>query len=147
MKADREVQITRTFDARRELVFRAWLDPEQIVAWMAPAGLEVPASSVQVDARAGGRIAYSMLDPSSGQEHSVVFEIVELSEPELLLLESPAQPELGFPERTSTRVVFEEDGERTTVTITQSRHTDETIKDARAGWTSVLDNLDALLKG
>ncbi len=147
MKADREVQITRTFDAPRDLVFRAWLDPEQIVAWMAPAGLEVPRSSVHVDARVGGRIAYSMLDPSSGQEYPVVFEIVEIDEPELLLFESPAQPELGFPERTSTRVAFEEDGEGTTVTITQTGHTDETIRDAEAGWTSILDNLEALLAG
>jgi uncharacterized protein YndB with AHSA1/START domain len=147
LTADREVRITRTFEAPRELVFRAWLDPEQIVAWMAPAGLEVPRSSVQVDARVGGRIEYSMVDPSSGQDYPVVFEIVEISEPELLLFESPAQPELGFPERTSTRVVFDEDGDGTTVTITQGPHTDETIQDAQAGWTSVLDKLDALLAG
>ena len=145
MKAGREVEITRTFDAPRELVFRAWLDPEQIVAWMAPAGLEVPRSSVHVDARAGGRISYSMVDPSSGQEYPVIFEIVEISEPELLLFESPAQPELGFPERTSTRVELEEEGGRTTVTITQAGHTDETIRDAEVGWTSILEKLDRLL--
>ena len=145
MTADREVRISRSFRAPRELVFRAWLDPEQIVAWMAPARLEVPRSSVNVDARVGGRIEYSMLDPSSGQEHPVVFEIVEISEPELLLFESPARPELGFPERTSTRVVFEENGEETTVTVTQAPHTDQTIADAQAGWTSIFDKLDALL--
>jgi uncharacterized protein YndB with AHSA1/START domain len=145
LTAGREVRITRTFNAPRELVFRAWLDPEQIVAWMAPAGLDVPRSSVQVDARVGGRISYSMVDPSSGQEYPVVFEIVEMSEPDLLLFESPAQPEFGFHERTSTRVVFEENGGETTLTITQGPHTDETISDADAGWTSILDKLDALL--
>jgi uncharacterized protein YndB with AHSA1/START domain len=145
LTVDREVRISRTFDAPRELVFRAWLDPEQIVAWMAPAGLEVPRSSVQVDARVGGRIEYSMVDPSSGQEYPVVFQIVEISEPDLLLFESPAQPDLGFPERTTTRVVFDENGDETTVTITQGPHTDETIQDADAGWTSILDNLEALL--
>jgi uncharacterized protein YndB with AHSA1/START domain len=145
--AGREVRITRSFDAPRELVFRAWLDPDQIAAWMAPEGVEMPRSSIKVDARRGGVIEYSMVDPDSGQEYPVVFEIVEISDPELLLFESPAQPELGFPERTATRVVFEEDGDRTTVTITQGPHTDETIQDAQAGWTSVLDNLDALLAG
>jgi uncharacterized protein YndB with AHSA1/START domain len=147
LSADREVRITRTFDAPRELVFRAWLDPEQITAWMAPAGVEVPRSSIEVDARAGGVIAYSMVDPSSGQEYPTRFEIVELAEPELLLLESPAQPEFGFLERMTTRVVFEEDGEGTMVTITQGPHTDETLPDADAGWASVLDNLEALLAG
>jgi uncharacterized protein YndB with AHSA1/START domain len=143
----REVRITRTFDAPRELVFRAWLDPDQLAGWIAPAGLEVPRSSVEVDARPGGVIAYAMVDPSSGREYPTRFEIVELAEPELLLLESPPQPEFGFVERMTTRVVFEEDGDRTTVTITQGPHTDETAPDAQAGWNSVLDNLDALLAG
>jgi uncharacterized protein YndB with AHSA1/START domain len=145
LTARREVRISRTFDAPRELVFRAWLDPDQLADWMAPAGLDVPRSSVHVDARIGGRIEYSMVDPSSGQEYPVVFEIVEISEPELLLFESPAQPELGFPERTTTRVVFEENGDKTTLTVTQGPHTDETAPDAQSGWTSVLDKLGALL--
>jgi uncharacterized protein YndB with AHSA1/START domain len=145
LTADREVRISRTFDAPRELVFRAWLDPDQVAAWMAPAGLEVPRSSIEVDARPGGVIAYSMVDPSSGQEHPVRFEIVEMVEPELLLLESPAAPEVGVPQRTTTRVVFEQDGNRTTVSVTQGPHTDEMAPDAQAGWTSVFENLDALL--
>jgi uncharacterized protein YndB with AHSA1/START domain len=145
LTADREVRITRTFDAPRELVFRAWLDPDQVAAWMAPAGLEVPRSSIEVDARPGGVIAYSMVDPRSGQEHPVRFEIVEMVEPQLLLLESPAVPEVGVPQRTTTRVVFDQDGNRTTVTVTQGPHTDEMAPDAQAGWTSVFENLDALL--
>jgi uncharacterized protein YndB with AHSA1/START domain len=145
LTAGREVRISRTFDAPRELVFRAWLDPDQIAAWMAPAGLEVPLSSIEVDARAGGVVAYSMMDPSSGKEYPVRFEIVEMVEPELLLFESPAQPEFGFHERTSTRVAFEEDGGRTTVTVTQGPHTDETISDADAGWASIFEKLESLL--
>ncbi len=86
-----------------------------------------------------------MVDSSSGQNYPVRFEIVQISEPELLLLESPPQPDLGFPEWLTTRVVFEEDGDRTTVTVTQGPHTDETSPEARAGWTSVLDKLEALL--
>lgn len=145
MTAGREVRVTRTFDAPRALVFRAWLDPDQIAAWMAPAGLEVPPSSIEVDPRPGGVIVYSMLDSSSGQDYPVRFEIVEMVEPELLLLESPPQPELGIPEGTTTRVTFEEDGSRTTVTVTQGPHTDQSIGDADAGWSSILDKLDVLL--
>ncbi len=146
MTADREVRITRTFDAPRELVFSAWLDPDQIAAWMAPEGTEVPRSSINVDARPGGVIEYSMVDPTLGRAYPVVFEIVELTEPELLVFESPPQPEFGFVERMTTRVVFEKEGDRTTVTVTQGPHTDETLGDADAGWTSVLDNLDRLVR-
>ena len=144
MTANRQVRITRTFDAPRELVFRAWLEPDQLAEWLAPAGLKVPRSSIKVDPRPGGAIEYSMADPSIG-EYPVRFEIVEISEPELLLLESPPQPEFGIPERTTTRVVFEEDADRTKVTVTQGPHTDEMAPDAQAGWSSVLENLDALI--
>ena len=147
MIAGGEVRITRTFNAPRELVFRAWLDPDQLAAWLAPEGLEVPRASVVVDARVGGRIEYSMVDSSSGQDYPVLFEIVEISEPELLLLESPPQPEYGFPDRMTTRVVFAEDGGRTTITVTQGPHTDETATDAQAGWTSILEKLEALTGG
>ena len=145
MTAGREVRITRTFDAPRELVFRAWLDPDQLAEWLAPAGLEVPRPSLVVDARVGGRIEYSMVDPSSGEEDPVLFEIGQISEPELLLLESPPRPEFGFPERMTTRIVFEQDGDRTTITIPQGPHTGETAPDAQAGWTSILEKLEALL--
>jgi uncharacterized protein YndB with AHSA1/START domain len=147
LTARREVRVTRTFDAPRELIFRAWLDPDQLAAWIAPEGVEVPRSSVRVDARVGGQIEYAMVDPSLGQEYPVVFEIVEMSEPELLVFESPAQPEFDIPERTTTRVAFEEDRGRTTVTVIQGPHTDEMAPQAQAGWTSVLEKLEALLAG
>jgi uncharacterized protein YndB with AHSA1/START domain len=145
LTARREVRITRTFDAPRELVFRAWIDPDQLAEWLAPAGLEVPRTSVEVDARPGGLIEYAMVE-TGGQRYPVRWEIIELTDSELLVLESPPQPEFGFVERMTTRVVFEEEGDRTRVTITQGPHTDETIEDADAGWTSVLDNLDRLVR-
>src|SRR5258706_1802173 len=35
---EREVVITRVFDAPRELVFKAWTDPERLKRWYAPKG-------------------------------------------------------------------------------------------------------------
>jgi uncharacterized protein YndB with AHSA1/START domain len=147
LTAGREVRVTRTFDAPRELVFRAWLDPEQIAAWMAPAGLEVPHSSIEVDPRPGGVIAYSMVDASSGQSYPVRFEIVEMREPELLVLSSPPAPEMGIPARLVTRAEFETIGERTTVTVTQGPHTEQLQRQAGDGWTSCLEKLATLLAG
>jgi uncharacterized protein YndB with AHSA1/START domain len=144
LTADREVRIIRTFDAPRELVFRAWLDPDQLAAWWPPEGVELPRSSISVDARPGGHFEFTYVDASLGQEYPLRMEIVEIVEPELLLFESPPAPEMGIPELT-TRVVFEEDGDRTTVTVTQGPHTDEMAPNAKAGWISVLDKLEALL--
>lgn len=47
------VRLQRTLPAPRERVYRAWLDPEILRRWMAPAGLE--AVRVEVDERVGGR--------------------------------------------------------------------------------------------
>jgi hypothetical protein len=35
---DREIVITRTFDAPRELVFAVWTDPRHLVHWWGPSG-------------------------------------------------------------------------------------------------------------
>jgi uncharacterized protein YndB with AHSA1/START domain len=50
---DRELTITRIFDAPRELVFRAWTTPEHLMRWFAPNGFTVP--SCEVDFRVGGK--------------------------------------------------------------------------------------------
>jgi uncharacterized protein YndB with AHSA1/START domain len=34
--ADREIAITRVFDARREMIWDAWTDPKQVVRWWGP---------------------------------------------------------------------------------------------------------------
>jgi uncharacterized protein YndB with AHSA1/START domain len=37
-----EITITRFFDAPRELVFKAWTEPERFASWFGPADSEVP---------------------------------------------------------------------------------------------------------
>jgi uncharacterized protein YndB with AHSA1/START domain len=36
--ADREIVISRVFDAPRELVWEAWTDPKHVVHWWGPNG-------------------------------------------------------------------------------------------------------------
>jgi len=45
--AERVLVITRVFDAPRELVFKAWTDPEHLVRWMGPRGFSVGRSGPQ----------------------------------------------------------------------------------------------------
>src|ERR1700740_1195967 len=48
-----EITISRGFDAPRELVYRAFVDPDQLCEWYGPDGFYVPCETVQIDARAG----------------------------------------------------------------------------------------------
>jgi len=49
---DRDVVITRLFDAPRERIWAAWTDPEQIVKWWGPRGFSLTIH--EMDVRPGG---------------------------------------------------------------------------------------------
>src|SRR5580704_1669287 len=117
------VRIARVFTAPREVVFNAWIDPDQVAAWWAPEGCDVPRETVDIDARAGGRIHFSIVDPARVASVPVRFEIVEIAAPELLVFASEAMPEVGLLAMV-TRVEFEDAGEGTRVTVTQGPQTE-----------------------
>ena len=50
---EREIVLTRVFDAPRELVFKAWTDSEHIIKWFGPKGYSC--STHEIDIRVGGR--------------------------------------------------------------------------------------------
>jgi uncharacterized protein YndB with AHSA1/START domain len=49
---DREIVMTRTFDAPREMVWQAWVDPKQLVQWWGPKGFTTTVH--EMDVRPGG---------------------------------------------------------------------------------------------
>lgn len=52
--SEREVVVTRTFDAPRELVFRAWSEPELFRRWWVPASMGMTLRACEMDVRTGG---------------------------------------------------------------------------------------------
>jgi uncharacterized protein YndB with AHSA1/START domain len=63
--ADREVLITRVFDAPRDVVFDAWIDPQQLARWYAPHGCEIEFRAL--DPRPGGTF-HSCIRTPNGYE-------------------------------------------------------------------------------
>ena len=53
-KSERELVVTRTFDAPARIVFEAWTRPELFMRWWAPKSAGVPMLSCEMDVRAGG---------------------------------------------------------------------------------------------
>jgi uncharacterized protein YndB with AHSA1/START domain len=75
---ERELVITRIFDAPRELLWKAWTDPELVKRWWGPKGFTSPVS--KIDLRVGGVYLNCMRSPD-GQDYwstGVYREIVEL---------------------------------------------------------------------
>lgn len=53
-KSERELVVTRTFDAPARIVYQAWTTPELFMRWWAPKSMGVPLRSCEMDVRAGG---------------------------------------------------------------------------------------------
>ena len=141
---DQHILITRVFDAPRAQVFRAWTEPEAAAAWYGPEHIEVPRDRVEIDLRVGGRYQLTMLMPGGG-EFTVGYEIVELVEPELLVLRSDPMPEMGMPEPSVLRVELHDHGARTRMTLSDGPYPAHGREGAEAGWTGAVTKLAALL--
>jgi uncharacterized protein YndB with AHSA1/START domain len=53
--SDREVVVTRTFDAPARIVFEAWTTPELFKQWWVPKSMDMFLRSCEMDVRVGGR--------------------------------------------------------------------------------------------
>ena len=75
--ADREIVITRTFDAPRELVWEAWTNPKHVVNWWGPNGFSTTIE--KMDFRVGGVWKHVMHGPDGTDypNKSVFTEIVK----------------------------------------------------------------------
>ena len=54
-KSDREMVVTRTFDAPARIVFDAWTKPELFKRWWAPKSIGMNILSCEMDVRTGGK--------------------------------------------------------------------------------------------
>ena len=59
--AEREITITRVFNAPRALVFKAWADASELAQWWGPKGFTNPVC--ELDVRVGGAIRIQMRSP------------------------------------------------------------------------------------
>jgi uncharacterized protein YndB with AHSA1/START domain len=74
--SDREIVITRDFDAPRDLVWQAWTDPKQVALWWGPRGFSTTIETMEV--KPGGVWKHVMQGPDGAQypNHSVFQEVV-----------------------------------------------------------------------
>jgi uncharacterized protein YndB with AHSA1/START domain len=144
--AEQEVLITRIFESPRERVFRAWTDPDEVAAWFGPEHVDTPREGIRIDLRVGGRYELTMVRHGGG-EMAIGYEIVELVEPELIVLRSDPMPAAGMHEGTVVRVEFHDHGDKTRMTLTDGPLPPAGRGHAEAGWSAAFDKLAALVAG
>lgn len=147
-KYKKEVEITRIFNAPRELIFDVWTDPKHLVEWWGPHGFTIPL--YKVDLRPGGEIMIKMRAPN-GVIASVTGQYKEIEKPRRLVFTNSALDEEDKPlfETTNTVVLTEEEG-RTKLTLHAGvnklrpegkRH----IEGMKEGWTQTIERLEEYL--
>jgi uncharacterized protein YndB with AHSA1/START domain len=144
--ATKEFTITRTFDAPREAVWRAWTDPALAAQWWHPHEVVTPPESVRIDARVGGRYEYLMIAPD-GTEYPTGGEYLEVREPERLRF-SWADPGDAVADAMLITVDLADPGDgRCEMTFRLERIDEDlaTEQGISQGWSEAFDELDDAL--
>ena len=144
--AERELTITRVFDAPRALVFKAWTDAAHLAQWWGPKGFTNPVC--EIDARVGGALRIHMRAPD-GSIYPMKGEIREILAPERLVFTNIAVDEAGnHIIEGLTTVTFAEAGGKTKMTLhTRGSAVAEKavgyLQGMEMGWTQSIDKLQA----
>jgi uncharacterized protein YndB with AHSA1/START domain len=111
--SDRQIRLTREFDAPRELVFQALTSPEHVAHWWGPNGSNVKIDTM--DVRPGGKWRF-VEHSGDGQEYAFRGEYRELAPPERAVQTFEWE---GLPGHISVETLILEDlGGRTRLTVT-----------------------------
>lgn len=154
---DRELIITRIFDAPRQLVWKAWTDSERVKRWWGPKNYTAPVC--KIDLRVGGKNLYCMRSPE-GQDYWSTGVYKEIVAPErIVCTDSFADAEgnvvpashygMGgdWPLELRVTVTFEEHAGKTKLTLKHAGIPAGQMSDStEAGWNQSFDKLAASLK-
>ena len=143
---ERELTVTRVFDAPREVVFGAWTDPAQAARWWGPQGFTT--ISCEMDVRPGGAYRACMRSPH-GTRHCRRGVYRDVARPERLVFTFAWEDADGNPgHEMVVTVSFAAVGSRTRLTLHQAGF--ETVAardDHRRGWSSCLERFAEYLAG
>jgi uncharacterized protein YndB with AHSA1/START domain len=159
---ERPFMISRTFDAPRDLVWKAWIEREQMMQWFGPKTFTI--TSATQDLRTGGFFHYCMVS-TDGKEMWGKWTYREIIPPQRIVWVnsfSDAQGGLGrhpfapeWPAEMLSTAIFAEHEGKTTVTMMwhpiNASEAERTTFDAgresmKGGWTGTMERLAEYLK-
>jgi uncharacterized protein YndB with AHSA1/START domain len=114
--ADRELVLSRVFDAPRELVYRAWTDSRHVAEWWGPKGFTTTVH--EMDVRPGGVWRFVMHAPNGADyDNKIVFH--EVVPPERLAFTHGSGAEVDEYAFDVTITFVEESASTTRLTLRQ----------------------------
>jgi uncharacterized protein YndB with AHSA1/START domain len=143
-RGDRELVVTRTFDAPPSTVYRAWSRPELFRRWWVPKSVPVMSLvACEMDVRTGGhyRLEFGAGGSDTVAFHGKYLEVV----PNERIVWTNDEGEAG----AVTTVTFEDQGGRTLLNFHEAYPSREALEEALAGSAAALpeqlEQLGALL--
>jgi uncharacterized protein YndB with AHSA1/START domain len=144
--SDREVVVTRSFDAPARIVFEAWTTPELIMKWWTPKSFGITFISCDADVRAGGSYRFVMGHPAFDQPMDFHGRYLEVEPPRRLVWTNEEGGEQG----SVTTVTFEEKDGKTHLILRDVYPSKAALDEAMAsgsigGYPEQFNQLDILL--
>jgi len=143
-KSDREVVVTRTFDAPARLVFEAWTKPALFTQWWVPRSMGMTLRSCTLDVRVGGRYRLEFGDDPANPM-AFFGKYLEVTPPSRLVWTNEESGDGG----SVTTVTLEEKDGRTHLVLSELYPTKEALDAAGTGAQDALSEtfgqLDELL--
>ena len=142
-KSERELVVTRTFNAPARIVFEAWTKPELIKRWWSPKSFGIVMLSCEADVRTGGR--YKFVFEASPKPMEFFGKYLEVTPSSRLVWTNEEGEEGG----SITTVTFEEKDGKTLLVVRDLYPSKEALiagHGAEEAMPEVLDQLDELLR-
>jgi len=123
-KSDRELVVTRMFDAPPHLVFEAWRNAELFKRWWVPRSMGMTLKSCEMDVRTGGKYRLNF-----GDGMDFFGSYIEVTPPSRIVWTNEEGGENG----SVTTVAFEDRGGRTLLVMTELYPSKEALDAAGTG--------------
>jgi uncharacterized protein YndB with AHSA1/START domain len=143
--SDRQLTVTRTFDAPARIVFQAWSKPELFQRWWIPKSMGMTVVACEMDVRTGGTYRLEIRHPDFAEPMPFFGKYLEVI-PNARIVWTNEESEGG----AVTTVTFEEKNGKTELTLIERYPTKEAADEALEGSATALPEqfaeLDVLLR-
>ncbi len=156
MAESKDLTIVRTFNAPKELVWKAWTEPEHFKKWWGPREFSCP--DAEIDFRIGGKFLSSMMDDNGNKIWATGTYKEIIPNKKIVFTDSFADEKgnivssedygmKGVPLEMMVTVLLEEENGKTKMTMThQGLPAGEHSEGANIGWNTSFDKMVELLE-